>query len=240
VTTAIINSAPFRTLASLIVLAVLVVLAQSPAELKTQLVLAGAIGAIMIGAAFWRPSSSWMRIIIILLTVFTSTRYMIWRFMETIPWTEPVSLPFAPALYFAEVCGCAILLLSNFDITDAPPRAALPLVLRSDDLPHVDILIPSYNEEPELLEATLVAALNIDNQIEKRRVYLLDDGGTEQKRTQPDALKVAEAPGASRRAESAVHAYRSCIHHPRAQRACKSGQYQRGARSRLGRSRSHS
>lgn len=63
-----------QTLASFIVLATLVILAQSPAELDTQLVLAGATAAVMIGAAFWRPSSRWGSIFIILLTVFTSTR----------------------------------------------------------------------------------------------------------------------------------------------------------------------
>lgn len=187
------TSAAFRALASFIILATLVMLAQSPAELGTQLVLAAATGAIVIGAAVWRPSSSWMRVFIILLTVFTSTRYMLWRLFETIPWTEPVSLPFALALYFAEIYSYAILLLSNFVITDAPPRIAPVPVLRAQDLPSVDVLIPSYNEEPTLLRTTLVAALNADYPKEKLKVYLLDDGGTEQKRRQADALKAAEA-----------------------------------------------
>src|SRR5271166_5781689 len=53
--------------------------------------------------------------------------------------------------------------------------------LKRRELPTVDVLVPSYNESPAILEATLLAALQMRYPEEKRKVYLCDDGGTDQK-----------------------------------------------------------
>jgi cellulose synthase (UDP-forming) len=53
--------------------------------------------------------------------------------------------------------------------------------------------VPSYNEEADLLRVTLTAATQIDYPAHKLAVYLLDDGGTVQKRTDADPRKAAEA-----------------------------------------------
>ncbi len=42
--------------------------------------------------------------------------------------------------------------------------------------PHVDVLIPSYNEPLEVVRYTVLGALNIDWPADKLHVYLLDDG----------------------------------------------------------------
>ncbi len=62
-----------------------------------------------------------------------------------------------------------------------------------DEWPTVDVLIPTYNEEREILEVTLLAALAIDYPKEKLNVYLCDDGGTDQRCNQADPIKAAQA-----------------------------------------------
>jgi len=44
-------------------------------------------------------------------------------------------------------------------------------------------MVPSYNESEEILEVTLMAALQMRYPAYKRKIYLLDDGGTDQKCT---------------------------------------------------------
>ena len=62
-----------------------------------------------------------------------------------------------------------------------------------EDLPTVDVYIPTYNEDPELLAMTVIAAVDLDYPKEKLTVWLLDDGGTDQKCNQDNAKKAKEA-----------------------------------------------
>lgn len=150
------------------------------------------IGLLLLGA--WvEPREGPVRIFVILLTVFTSTRYMIWRVTETIPLDDPVSLPFALGLFAAEFYGYLILILSVFIAADVVPRARRSIPLVAARCPRVDVLIPSYSEDPELLEITLRAAVNLRYPAGRLTVYLLDDGGTVAKRRQADPAKAAEA-----------------------------------------------
>lgn len=164
-----------------------------PADISAQLVLAAATSIVLVAMAWLRPTSRPVRVFVVLLTLFTSARYMFWRASETIPLDNPVSTVFGLALLGAEFYGFAILLLSNFIMTDAPERKPPAPPLSRKLSPSVDVLIPSYNEEPELLRTTLIAALNIDYPREKLSVYLCDDGGTVQKREQDNPIAAAEA-----------------------------------------------
>ena len=42
--------------------------------------------------------------------------------------------------------------------------------------PHVDVLIPTYNEPLDVVRYTALGALNIDWPADKLHVYILDDG----------------------------------------------------------------
>ncbi|MGC9272110.1 UDP-forming cellulose synthase catalytic subunit, partial [Acidiphilium sp.] len=68
--------------------------------------------------------------------------------------------------------------LANIKPTDRrPPR--LP-----DDpsaLPRVDIFIPTYNEDPEIVTTTMIAATQMRYPADRFRVFILDDGGTDAK-----------------------------------------------------------
>jgi len=169
------------------------VLAAMPVELPAQQALAVVTLVLLVALALVEPAEGPMRYFVLLLTLFTSTRYVIWRVTETIPAENPLSLGFALLLFAAEIYGYVILVLSMFLSSDLARRPAKGLPLAPEACPTVDVLIPSYDEAPELLEVTLLAALNLRYPEGRVRVYLLDDGGTVQKRHQADPEKRAAA-----------------------------------------------
>ena len=140
-----------------------------------------------------------VRLCIIILAVFITLRYFFWRTTTTLTYVDPASFLAAITLYLAEVYGITIYLLGTFVNAVPLRRKSMPLPNDHALLPTVDILIPSYNEDLELLEVTLLAATQVAYPKKKFKVYLLDDGGTTAKRNDPDPSKAAEA---QRRRES--------------------------------------
>ncbi len=63
----------------------------------------------------------------------------------------------------------------------------------------MDVFVPSYNESAELLEVTLLACQSMEYPEGKLRVFLLDDGGTDQKCT--TGSKESQEAAQKRRAE---------------------------------------
>jgi cellulose synthase (UDP-forming) len=62
------------------------------------------------------------------------------------------------------------------------PLQRTPILLPNDESlwPHVDVLIPTYNEPLSLVRYTALAAINIDYPPDKLHVYILDDGTREE------------------------------------------------------------
>jgi cellulose synthase (UDP-forming) len=129
----------------------------------------------------------------LLLSAYLSLRYFFWRTFETILFVDPISFVAALMLYFAELYGITIHLVSMFVNAELLGRKPLPLMGDPEDWPSVDIMVPSYNEEADILEVTLLAATQIRYPEDKLRVYLLDDGGTIQKRNDSNAEKAEQA-----------------------------------------------
>jgi len=122
-----------------------------------------------------------VRVVFLILAAFLSVDYFYWRTFTTLTYHDPVSFVFAMLLYFAELYGFIVYLLSIFVNVDPLERKPLPLPKDEELLPTVDVLIPSYNEEPDLLEVTVLSALEMEYPKSKLKVYLLDDGGTDQR-----------------------------------------------------------
>lgn len=122
-----------------------------------------------------------VRVVFLILAAFLSVDYFYWRTFTTLTYHDPVSFLFAMLLYFAELYGFIVYGLSIFVNVDPLDRKPLPLTKDEGLLPTVDVMIPSYNEQPDLLEVTLLSALDIDYPKHKINVYLLDDGGTDQR-----------------------------------------------------------
>lgn len=169
-----------------------------PVSLEAQLLVAWSfVGALFLVSALKAHRTG--RILGISFAAFVTIRYIIWRTTSTLPAPDDL-LNFIPGLvlYVAEIFSFMMFLLSIFVISNPLHRKSIPIDDADPDLPSVDVLIPTYDEEPNLLLITLTAAVSLDYPKSRFKVYLLDDGGTRQKCNQADALK---ADSARRRAE---------------------------------------
>ncbi|WP_082007705.1 UDP-forming cellulose synthase catalytic subunit [Tepidimonas taiwanensis] len=133
-----------------------------------------------------RREVTWLRLFAIALAVFLSLRYFSWRINYTISYHDFFSFIGALLLLAAELYGLTIYLIGAFVNAYPIERKPPPLPRDPDQLPTVDILIPSYNEDPELLEITLLAATQLRYPKSRYKVYLCDDGGTVQRRQRRD------------------------------------------------------
>lgn len=163
-----------------VIAAVVVVLITLPISLQAHLIAGAIVVASMILLKFLRPYGVW-RLIALGLGTAIVLRYIYWRTTSTLPPVNQIEdfIP-AMALYLAEIYNIGMLFLSLFVVAmPLQRRAAPPIDL--ENAPTIDVFVPTYNEEPELLATTLSAALAMDYPAGRVKVYLLDDGGTDEK-----------------------------------------------------------
>lgn len=160
--------------------AVVVALITTPISLQAHLIAGTIVVGAMILLKFLRPYGVW-RLIALGLGTAIVLRYVYWRTTSTLPPINQLE-DFIPGLilYLAELYNIGMLFLSLFVVAMPLPRrkSAPPIPAEA---PTVDVFVPSYNEEPELLATTLSAALAMDYPAGRLTVYLLDDGGTDEK-----------------------------------------------------------
>ncbi len=134
-----------------------------------------------------------VRILVVLLAIFLSIRYLVWRTFHTLPTEDPLGFVAGVLLYLAEIYALVIMMLGAFVTINPLHRSIIPLPEDTAKWPSVDVLIPTYNESEELLEITLLGALHLDYPRDKLNIYLLDDGGTLAKRQQVDLAQANAA-----------------------------------------------
>ncbi len=174
-----------RVLAWCLAVLVVAALATLPIGIDAQLSLGVACIAGML-VLWWLPRTGFAKHVFLGLGTFVVLRYVYWRSSSTLP---PVGLTAdficGFLLYAAEMYCVVVLALSLFIIADPVEPRDAPAVA-DGDLPSVDIFVPSYNEDAELLSSTLAAARSLDYPAGKLNVYLLDDGGTDAKVSSTD------------------------------------------------------
>jgi cellulose synthase (UDP-forming) len=128
----------------------------------------------------FKPERRLPHLLFLAIGAFIVLRYLFWRVLYTIEFTDWLSFSCALILFVAELYGIVVFFIGCFINASPVTRETAPLP-PLNELPTVDVFIPSYNESSTILEATLVAALQMRYPKEKRKVYLCDDGGTDQK-----------------------------------------------------------
>jgi cellulose synthase (UDP-forming) len=164
-----------------------------PVSLQAHLVTAVLLLALMLVIKIFRLSGTW-RLMLLAFGTAIVLRYAFWRTTSTIPPVDQVA-DFIPGmlLYLAEMYSVLMLGLSLFVVSaPLPPRPPTRLA-EGDEVPHVDVFVPSYNEDEILLAGTLAAAKAMDYPADKLTVWLLDDGSTVQKRQAPSVDAAAAA-----------------------------------------------
>ncbi len=164
-----------------------------PVSLQVHLVMAAILIVLMATIKLLKLDGNW-RLLLLALGTIIVLRYAFWRTTSTLPPIDQLA-DFIPGLilYLAEMYCILMLFLSLFVvIKPIPPRPSVRLG-KDEAVPHVDVFIPTYNEDYALLAGTLAAAKAIDYPTDKFTVWLLDDGGTLAKRNDEDPDKAAEA-----------------------------------------------
>lgn len=157
-----------------------------------QLVLALGGAALLVVMRVARLSRTF-RAAFVLVAAFLTLRYLCWRVLHTLPAVDSWSFLPGMLLFLAELYGIAMYFFGLFVNANPIVRAVIPLPEHPEQLPTVDVMVPSYNESPELLELTLTAARGMRYPRDKLRVHLLDDGSTDQKRDDPHPAKARSA-----------------------------------------------
>jgi cellulose synthase (UDP-forming) len=91
-----------------------------------------------------------------------------------------INVGFMLLLLSAEAYAFLVLYLGYIQTIRPLHRPPIPLPKDLEEWPHVDVLIPTYNEPLAVVRSTAFAAMNIDYPEEKLHVYLLDDGRREE------------------------------------------------------------
>jgi cellulose synthase (UDP-forming) len=148
------------------------------------------IGLIVIRS---QENAGFVRVLFVTLSSFIVLRYLLWRLNYTLVYEDFFSYIGAIALFLAELYGCLMFFFSVF-VNICPLQRKPPALPVNQSLwPSVDVIIPCYNEPFELVKITMAAARNLDYPAQKLRIYLLDDGGTQQKLNAPDQQARNEA-----------------------------------------------
>ncbi len=139
---------------------------------------------LLMALAVARSSDSYLvTLTLMIMSMFCTFRYGYWRIAGTVQFfRDPANhwgaldAFFILSLIMAEVYAFFILFLGFFQTIWPLRRAPVSLPDNEAEWPHVDILIPTYNEPLDVVRYTALGALNIDWPAEKMHVYILDDG----------------------------------------------------------------
>ncbi|GHD09527.1 UDP-forming cellulose synthase catalytic subunit [Tianweitania populi] len=170
-----------------------------PISLRTQLIAGLFVLSVMMILKSISAEGIW-RLISLAFGTAIVMRYVYWRTTSTLPPVNQLE-DFIPGLllYLAEMYSVMMLAISLFVVAlplPAKPSRAKEQREKWDDLPTVDVFIPTYNEDSDLLAKTIAASVSMDYPADKFKVWLLDDGGSVQKR---NSAKITDAHAAEAR-----------------------------------------
>lgn len=175
-------------------------MASLPATLEEQCFSSGLMLLLVWGLSLiWRDRPTLagyevIRVAMIFISLAMSLRYLIWRGTETLPLHLGIAAASAGLLLFTAECYCFLVsALGHLPNLRKTQRIPIPLPTERSALPIVDVYITTYNEDPELVRSTLIAATQMHYPADKLRVYVLDDGGTEQMISDPDRQRGTQA-----------------------------------------------
>ena len=115
-------------------------------------------------------------VIICLVSLMASTRYIWWRATNTLAFDSPLEFFLGGGLFLAELFAWIIHVLGL--VQTIWPLRRPPIAMTGDDkdLPTIDIFIPTYNEDLSIVQSTVFSAMAVDYPADKLRIYILDDG----------------------------------------------------------------
>ena len=113
---------------------------------------------------------------LIALSVTISFRYIVWRITSTLNYGSLPEALLGTGLVLAEAYAVMVLALGYFQTAWPLERKPVPLYGSPLNWPTVDVYVPTYNEDLDIVRQTVLAAMSMDYPRGKLNVYILDDG----------------------------------------------------------------
>jgi cellulose synthase (UDP-forming) len=141
------------------------------------------LGSVYVLGPLLPLARGWARIVVFVFVWLVIGRYLVWRLADTVlpaegDWYEIGWIWLCFAIELLALADSLILYISFLRMTDRSAEAdrheARLRTLPPDQLPSVDIFIPTYNEPLEILEKTIIGALCLD--YSNFKLWVLDDG----------------------------------------------------------------
>ncbi|MGI0495074.1 UDP-forming cellulose synthase catalytic subunit [Alkalinema pantanalense CENA528] len=134
-------------------------------------------------------TSEYFHLFLVWLSLITTFRYLYYRTNYTLNLTGGwVDAVFSILLYIAELYAILTLGLSYFQTLKLKDRKPIDIAGISEDrLPLVDIYIPTYSEDVDIVRKTTLGALAIE--YPRKNVYILDDGRAEKFKARREELR---------------------------------------------------
>jgi cellulose synthase (UDP-forming) len=140
------------------------------------------LGALLLVSGLGTNRSTLARTIVVVIVTAVTVRYLWWRWNNTLAddWVSLQGIYVLACFAFElvvsadRVLGLIVLSRSSDRRREADEGAAWARAQPAESLPSIDVLIPTYNEEPEVLERTIVGATSLD--YPNFTVWVLDDG----------------------------------------------------------------
>lgn len=128
-----------------------------------------------------KKNTGWNKFFIILTMIFTLD-YLVWRIFFTIPKEEGIlSVVFWAILLIAECVGLLEMAVHFYNMYDYDRVKLHTPYMKKEDLPEVDVFIPTINEDIKLLEKTLYACKQMEYPDKNKvHIYLCDDGNRQE------------------------------------------------------------
>jgi tetratricopeptide (TPR) repeat protein/cellulose synthase/poly-beta-1,6-N-acetylglucosamine synthase-like glycosyltransferase len=127
-----------------------------------------------------------IRQLVIVLALSVCLSYLAYRLLFTLNLTTAYAACVSLFLLAGEAYGVFVLVLFFLQVWDSREPPQQPVLEGRT----VDIFVPTYNEDPQLLRATIEACSRIDY---PHKTYLCDDGGTEARCNHPQNGETARA-----------------------------------------------
>ncbi|MCY7321321.1 MAG: glycosyltransferase, partial [Phormidesmis sp. CAN_BIN36] len=136
-------------------------------------------------------TSEYLHLFMVWLSLITTFRYLYYRTSYTLNlttgWIDGVC---SILLYVAELYAILTLALAFFQTLRLKERKSVDLsAIPQERWFSVDIYIPTYSEDVEIVRKTAIGALAIDYPDGKKKVYILDDGRAEKYKARREKLR---------------------------------------------------
>jgi cellulose synthase (UDP-forming) len=135
------------------------------------------LGAFALAALLGRfDGSKRATIAIAILSTAITSRYVYWRITQTLHFDTPLAALLGLGLLLAEIYAWAILFFGYIQCAWPLHRPVRQIPGEPSEWPTVDVFIPTYNEQLDIVQDTVLAAMSMDYPADRMKVWLLDDG----------------------------------------------------------------